>query len=94
MSVPAIRRILLKICNCAVFEAVHGLGARHRGKKSAQPNGAAAGHLGEHAASTQIRNPLERRYRHPEKLMRDVGRKAGTSQFADELITEMQSPQS
>jgi isocitrate dehydrogenase (NAD+) len=49
-------------------------------------------HLGEHEASTQIRNALERVYRHPEKLTRDTGGKAGTSEFADSVIQEMQSP--
>ena len=48
-------------------------------------------HLGEHTASTQIRNALERVYRHPEKLTHDIGGKAGTSEFADAVIAEMQS---
>jgi len=47
-------------------------------------------HLGEHAASTQIRNALERVYRHRDKLTRDIGGQAGTSQFADAVIEEMQ----
>jgi len=47
-------------------------------------------HLGEHAASTQIRNALEHVYRHREKLTRDIGGQAGTSQFADAVIEEMQ----
>jgi len=46
-------------------------------------------HLGEQAASTQIRNALERVYSHPEKLTRDIGGKAGTSEFADAVIEEM-----
>jgi isocitrate dehydrogenase (NAD+) len=46
-------------------------------------------HPGEHAASTQIRNALERVYRHKEKLTRDIGGQAGTSQFADAVIEEM-----
>ena len=49
-------------------------------------------HLGEHDASTQIRNALERVYRHREKLTRDIGGLAGTSEFADAVIAEMQSP--
>ena len=47
-------------------------------------------HLGEHEASTKIRNALERVYRHPEKLTKDVGGKAGTSEFADAVIEEME----
>jgi isocitrate dehydrogenase (NAD+) len=46
-------------------------------------------HLDEHEASTQIRNALERVYRYPEKLTRDIGGKAGTSEFADHVIEEM-----
>jgi isocitrate/isopropylmalate dehydrogenase len=30
-------------------------------------------------------------YRHPEKLTKDVGGKAGTSQFADAVIEEMET---
>ena len=46
-------------------------------------------HLGEHEASTQIRKALERVYRHREKLTRDIGGQAGTSEFADAIIEEM-----
>jgi isocitrate/isopropylmalate dehydrogenase len=46
-------------------------------------------HLGEHSASTQIRNALERVYRHREKLTRDIGGQAGTSEFTDAVIEEM-----
>ncbi len=37
----------------------------------------------------QVRNALEKVYRHPEKLTKDVGGLAGTSQFADAVIEEM-----
>jgi isocitrate dehydrogenase (NAD+) len=47
------------------------------------------GHLGEFEASMQIRNALEKVYRHPEKLTKDIGGQAGTSQFADAVIEEM-----
>jgi isocitrate dehydrogenase (NAD+) len=47
-------------------------------------------HLGEFEASTQIRNALEKVYSHPEKLTKDIGGKAGTSQFADFVIEEME----
>jgi len=30
-------------------------------------------------------------YRHPEKLTRDIGGNAGTSEFADAVIEEMQT---
>ena len=37
----------------------------------------------------EIRNALEKVYRHPEKLTKDIGGQAGTSQFADAVIEEM-----
>jgi isocitrate dehydrogenase (NAD+) len=46
-------------------------------------------HLGEFDASMQIRNALEKVYSHPEKLTKDIGGKAGTSQFADFVIEEI-----
>ena len=83
---------------CAVFEAVHGSAPDIAGKNLANPTALLRSallmvrHLGEHDASTQIRNALERVYRHPEKLTRDIGGKSGTSEFADAVIAEMQSP--
>src|SRR6266446_1749232 len=80
---------------CAIFEAVHGSAPDIAGKNLANPTALLRSallmvrHLGEHAASTQIRNALERVYRHPEKLTRDIGGKAGTSEFADAVIEEM-----
>ena len=80
---------------CAVFEAVHGSAPDIAGKNLANPTALLRSallmvrHLGEHSASTQIRNALERVYRHREKLTRDIGGQAGTSQFADAVIEEM-----
>jgi isocitrate dehydrogenase (NAD+) len=48
-------------------------------------------HLGEHQAETKVRQALENVYRTREKLTKDVGGQAGTSQFADSVIEEMQS---
>src|SRR6201981_1098419 len=85
---------------CAIFEAVHGSAPDIAGKDLANPTALLRSallmlrHIGEPEASTQIRNALERVYRHPEKLTRDIGGKAGTSEFADEVIAEMQSPSS
>src|ERR1700735_1791899 len=79
----------------AIFEAVHGSAPDIAGKNLANPTALLRSgllmlrHLGEHEASTQIRNALERVYSHPEKLTRDVGGKAGTSEFADAVIEEM-----
>ena len=85
--------------NCAIFEAVHGSAPDIAGKNLANPTALLRSallmvrHLGEHDASTQIRNALERVYRHREKLTRDIGGQAGTSEFADAVIREMQAAQ-
>jgi isocitrate dehydrogenase (NAD+) len=82
--------------DCAIFEAVHGSAPDIAGKNIANPTALLRSallmvrHLGEHAASTQIRNALEHVYRHREKLTRDIGGQAGTSQFADAVIEEME----
>src|SRR5450432_3227152 len=82
---------------CAIFEAVHGSAPDIAGKNLANPTALLRSallmvrHLGEHAASTQIRNALERVYSYPEKLTRDIGGKAGTSEFADAVIAEMEN---
>src|SRR3954451_21689582 len=82
--------------HCAVFEAVHGSAPDIAGKNIANPTALLRSallmvrHLGEHDASMQIRNALERVYRHREKLTRDIGGQAGTSEFADAVIEEME----
>src|SRR3981189_321611 len=83
--------------HCAIFEAVHGSAPDIAGKNMANPTAILRSallmlrHLGEFEASTQIRNALERVYRHREKLTRDIGGDAGTSQFADAVIEEMEA---
>jgi isocitrate dehydrogenase (NAD+) len=83
--------------HCAIFEAVHGSAPDIAGKNIANPTAVLRSgllmlrHLGEHEASTQIRNALEKVYRDRDKLTRDVGGKAGTSEFADSIIEAMQS---
>src|SRR6202051_3228610 len=82
--------------SCAIFEAVHGSAPDIAGKNLANPTALLRSallmvrHLGEFDASTQIRNALEKVYRHHEKLTRDIGGQAGTSQFADAVIEEME----
>jgi len=79
------------------FEPVHGSAPAIAGKNLANPTALLRSallmvrHLGEHEASTKIRNALERVYRHHEKLTRDIGGKAGTSEFADAVIEEMEA---
>jgi isocitrate dehydrogenase (NAD+) len=81
--------------HCAIFEAVHGSAPDIAGKNLANPTALLRSgllmlrHLGEFEAALQIRNALERVYRHREKLTRDIGGQAGTSQFADAVIEEM-----
>src|SRR5580693_6541151 len=82
---------------CAIFEAVHGSAPDIAGKDIANPTALLQSallmvrHLGEQDASMLIRNALERVYRHPEKLTRDIGGKSGTSEFADSVIEEMEN---
>src|SRR6202171_1263494 len=81
--------------HCAIFEAVHGTAPDIAGKGLATHTALLTSgimmlrHLGETEASTQIRNALEKVYRHREKLTRDIGGQAGTSEFADAVIEEM-----
>jgi isocitrate dehydrogenase (NAD+) len=83
--------------HCAIFEAVHGSAPDIAGKNMANPTAILRSallmlrHLGEHDAALKIRNALEKVYRTREKLTRDVGGKAGTSEFADFIIEAMES---
>src|SRR5579862_1819905 len=82
---------------CAIFEAVHGSAPDIAGKDIANPTAIIRcsllmlRHLGEFDAALKIRNALEKVYRTREKLTRDVGGKASTTQFADSIIEAMQS---
>ena len=82
---------------CAIFEAVHGSAPDIAGKNLANPTALIRSallmlrHIGESDAALRVRNALEKVYRTRDKLTRDVGGKAGTSQFADAVIEEMQS---
>jgi isocitrate dehydrogenase (NAD+) len=83
--------------NCAIFEAVHGSAPDIAGKNLANPTALLRSallmlrHLGESDAALKIRHALEKVYRNREKLTRDVGGKAGTSEFADSIIAAMES---
>jgi isocitrate dehydrogenase (NAD+) len=82
--------------HCAIFEAVHGSAPDIAGKDLANPTAVIRcallmlHHLGEHAAAVKIQNALEIVYRTRDKLTRDVGGKAGTSEFADSIIAAME----
>ena len=81
----------------AIFEAVHGSAPDIAGRNLANPTAVIRSsllmlrHLGEHDAALKIRNALEKVYRIREKLTRDVGGKAGTSEFADSVIEAMEA---
>src|SRR5256714_10916227 len=83
--------------SCAIFEAVHGSAPDIAGKNMANPTALLRSsllmlkHLGEHEAEAQISRALDNVYRTREKLTKDVGGQAGTSQFADSVIGEMHS---
>ncbi len=82
---------------CAIFEAVHGSAPDIAGKDIANPTAVIRSgllllrHLGEPEAALKIRHALDKVYRNRDKLTRDVGGKAGTSEFADALIAAMES---
>src|ERR1700683_4961510 len=82
--------------HCSIFEAVHGSAPDIAGKNIANPTALIRcsllmlRHLGEFEAATKIRNGLEKVYRDRDKLTRDVGGKAGTSEFADSVIEAME----
>src|ERR1041385_1359927 len=81
----------------AIFEAVHVSAPDIAGKNMANPTALHRSsllmlkHLGEHDAEAKIKRALDNEYRSREKLTKDVGGQAGTSQFADSVIEEMQS---
>jgi isocitrate dehydrogenase (NAD+) len=81
---------------CAIFEAVHGSAPDLAGKNLANPTAVIRcallmlHHLGEDEAALKIQNALEMVYRTREKLTRDVGGQAGTSEFADSIIAAME----
>jgi isocitrate dehydrogenase (NAD+) len=83
--------------HCAIFEAVHGSAPDIAGKNIANPTAVIRSsllmlrHLGEHEAAAKIRSALEKAYRTRDKLTRDVGGKAGTSEFADSVIEFMEA---
>jgi isocitrate dehydrogenase (NAD+) len=83
----------------AVFEAVHGSAPDIAGKNIANPTAVLQSsilmmrHIGEREAADRMRAALDEVYRRrKDKLTRDVGGTAGTSEFADAVIEAMQQP--
>src|SRR4029078_188212 len=79
----------------AIFEAVHGSAPDIAGKNLANPTALLRSallmlrHIGQPGAALMIRNALEKVYRDRDKLTKDVGGKAGTSELADSVIAAM-----
>ena len=80
---------------CAIFEAVHGSAPDIAGQDIANPTALLQSavlmlhHLNEEAAANKVQKALEAVYAERKTLTRDVGGKAGTSQFADAVLTAM-----
>ena len=80
-----------------LYEPVHGSAPDIAGKNIANPTAVLRSallmlrHLGEHDASLKIRNAIDEVYRDRNKLTRDVGGTAGTSEFADAIIQAMET---
>ena len=80
---------------CAIFEAVHGSAPDIAGQDIANPTALLQSavrmlhHLNEEAAANKVQTALETVYAERRTLTRDVGGKAGTSQFADAVLAAM-----
>ncbi len=80
---------------CAIFEAVHGSAPDIAGKNIANPTALLQSavlmlrHIQETDAADRIQSALEHVYQSKEKLTRDVGGTASTTEFADAIIAAM-----
>jgi len=81
---------------CAIFEAVHGSAPDIAGQDKANPTALLLSavlmlqHLGMQEMADKVQNAVERVYRKKkDKLTRDVGGTAGTSEFADAVIASL-----
>lgn len=83
--------------HCAIFEAVHGSAPDIAGKDIANPTAVVQSavlmlrHMGEVEAADKVHAALEKTYKEKLHLTRDVGGAAGTSEFADAVIANMES---
>lgn len=82
---------------CAIFEAVHGSAPDIAGKDLANPTAVLQSailmlrHLNETEAANRIQAALEKTYKEKNHVTRDVGGTAGTSEFTDALIANMET---
>jgi isocitrate dehydrogenase (NAD+) len=83
--------------DCAIFEAVHGSAPDIAGKDIANPTALLQSsilmlrYLDEEAAADRVQRALEAVYSARKTLTRDVGGTAGTMQFADAVLAEMEA---
>ncbi len=81
--------------DCAMFEAVHGTAPDIAGKGFANPTALVMSgimmldHLGERSAARRIEAALEKVYREGKHVTRDIGGKAGTTEFTDAVISAL-----
>jgi isocitrate dehydrogenase (NAD+) len=82
--------------HCAIFEAVHGSAPDIAGKDIANPTAVLQSavlmlrHMREVEAADKVHAALEKTYKEKLHLTRDVGGAAGTSEFADAVIENME----
>ena len=82
--------------NCAIFEAVHGSAPDIAGKDLANPTAVLQSsilmlrHMNETEAADKVQAALEKTYKEKLHLTRDVGGTAGTTEFADTVIANME----
>jgi isocitrate dehydrogenase (NAD+) len=80
---------------CAIFEAVHGSALDIAGKNIANPTALLQSavlmlrHIREIEAAEKVQAALEHVYQSKEKLTRDMGGTASTSEFADAVVAAM-----
>jgi len=81
---------------CAIFEAVHGSAPDIAGKSLANPTAVLQSsilmlrHLKETEAADRVQVALEKTYKDKIHITRDVGGKASTSEFTDEVIKNLE----
>jgi isocitrate dehydrogenase (NAD+) len=82
---------------CAIFEAVHGSAPDIAGKDVANPTALLQSavlmlrHIDEQEAADRVQRAIETVYAERKTLTRDVGGKAGTTEFADAVIAALPS---
>ena len=81
---------------CAIFEAVHGSAPDIAGKDLANPTAVMQSavlmlrHIGELEAADRMQSAIEHVFSEGQKTTRDVGGKAGTTEFADAVVAAME----